>query len=78
MTVAEIGNNEKNAYQKEGERGDDIRPWITGFVRLFGEQKVKFLLGNTGMPAGYTVSNKTGASWQELHRVDVGPLQMPP
>jgi hypothetical protein len=61
------------AFQKEGERGDDIRPWITGFVRLFGEQKVKRLLGNTGlllgntgmMPTGSTVSNETDASWQE-------------
>jgi hypothetical protein len=56
---------EMSAYRNKGERGDDIRPWIKGFVRLFGEQKVQLLLGNAGLPADYTVSNKADASWQE-------------
>jgi hypothetical protein len=55
---------EKFANRKGGKRGDDIRPWIKGFVRLFGEQKAKLLLGNTGLPADFTVSNKANASWQ--------------
>jgi hypothetical protein len=55
---------EKDAYRKKGARGDDIRPWIKGFVRLFGEQKVQLLLGNAGLPADYTVSNKADASRQ--------------
>jgi hypothetical protein len=55
---------EKSAYRKKGERGDDIRPWIKGFVRLFGEQKAKLLFANTGLPADYTVSDKADASWQ--------------
>jgi hypothetical protein len=53
----------KFAYRKGGKRGDDIRPWIKGFVRLFGEQKAKLLLANTGLPADYTVSDKADA-WQ--------------
>jgi hypothetical protein len=55
---------EKIAYRKGGKRGDDIRPWITGFVRMFGEQRTKILLGDIGLPADYTVSHKADA-WQE-------------
>jgi hypothetical protein len=54
---------ERFANRKGGKRGDDIRPWITGFVRLVGEQKAKLLLGNTGLPADYMVSDKADA-WQ--------------
>jgi hypothetical protein len=56
---------EKFAYQKGSKGSDDIRPWIKGFVRLFGEQKAKLLLGNSGLPANYTVNDKADASWQE-------------
>jgi hypothetical protein len=52
---------EKTAYSKGGNRGNDIRPWITGFVQLFGEAKVKLLLGDSGLPTKYTVSVEADA-----------------
>jgi X-X-X-Leu-X-X-Gly heptad repeat protein len=54
---------ERYAKRKGGKRGDDIRPWIAGFVRLVGEQKARLLLANTGLPADYTVSEKV-ETWQ--------------
>jgi stalled ribosome alternative rescue factor ArfA len=54
---------ERYAKRKGGKRGDDIRPWITGFVRLVGEQKARLLLANTGLPANYSVSEKVD-TWQ--------------
>jgi hypothetical protein len=56
---------EKFAYRKGSKRGDDIRPWIAGFVRLFGEQRAELLLENSGLHANYTVNDKADASWQE-------------
>jgi hypothetical protein len=59
---------EKIAKRKGGKRGDDIRPWITGFVRVFGEQKAKLLLENTGLPADYKVVSDKADAWQESNQ----------
>jgi hypothetical protein len=37
-----------------GNFGDEARPWVNGFVRLFGETESVRLLANAGLPKNYT------------------------
>jgi hypothetical protein len=37
-----------------GDFGDEARPWVQSFVRIFGETESVRLLANAGLPANYT------------------------
>jgi hypothetical protein len=41
---------------KGGKSGDEIRPWIDGFVHLFGENESKYLLEGSGLGENYTAT----------------------
>jgi hypothetical protein len=43
---------------KENGATDEARPWIQGFVQLFGEQRSRELLAGAGLPDGF-VNNDT-------------------
>jgi hypothetical protein len=41
---------------KGGKSGDEIRPWIDGFVRLFGEKECKYLFEGSGLDENSTAT----------------------
>jgi hypothetical protein len=47
---------EKDSVFQGGTSGDEIRPWIDGFVRLFGEKESKYLLEGSGLDENYTTT----------------------
>jgi hypothetical protein len=50
------GRWEKDSAVKGGKAGDEARPWIDGFVRLFGEEVSKHLLEGSGLDENYTAT----------------------
>jgi hypothetical protein len=59
----------RESQQEDQENGDQARPWISGFVRYFGEEEAKYLLQDSGLDPNYTVPVDT--SW--IHPRDVEP-----
>jgi hypothetical protein len=54
--------NEKNrliweyrSTLQDGGANDEVRPWIQGSIQLIGEDAVRHLLRDAGLPANYTV-----------------------
>jgi hypothetical protein len=45
---------EEQMQQKVKDNGDEIRPWISGFVRYFGEEEAKHLLDGCGLDPDFT------------------------
>jgi hypothetical protein len=45
---------EEQMQQKVKDNGDEIRPWISGFVRYFGVEEAKHLLDGCGLDPDYT------------------------
>ena len=52
---------EADSAAKGGKAGDEIRAWMDGFVRRFGEQESKYLLEGSGLDANFTAV--VDASW---------------
>jgi hypothetical protein len=50
------GRWEQYSAQEGGKAGDEARPWIDGFVRLFGEEESKHLLVGSGLDSNYTAT----------------------
>jgi hypothetical protein len=47
---------EKDSAGQGGKSGDEIRPWIDGFVRVFGEKESIYLLQGSGLDENYTAA----------------------
>jgi hypothetical protein len=47
---------EKDSAVKGGKSGDEIRPWIDGFVGVFGESESMYLLEGSGLDENYTAT----------------------
>jgi hypothetical protein len=52
---------EKQNEQTGGKSGDDTRPWIGGFVRLFGETEAQSLLEGRSATRGCRLKNLKAA-----------------
>jgi hypothetical protein len=44
----------EQSNQRDQSNGDEIRPWISGFVRYFGVEEAKHLLDGCGLDPNYT------------------------
>jgi hypothetical protein len=60
------------SQQEDQENGDQARPWISGFVRYFGEDEAKYLLQDVGLDPSYTALIDT--SW--IHPRDLEPNKL--
>jgi hypothetical protein len=59
---------ESESAVRGGTSGDEIRPWIQGFVNLMGEEKAKSLLEGVGLDPNYKAP--VSESW--MRRIDRG------
>jgi hypothetical protein len=47
---------ERDSAGQGGRSGDEIRPWIDGFVRVFGEKESIYVLEGSGLDENYTAT----------------------
>jgi hypothetical protein len=61
----------RESQQEDQENGDQARPWISGFVRYFGEEEAKYLLQDSGLGPNYEYTVSVDTSWN--HPKDLEP-----
>jgi hypothetical protein len=59
----------EESQQQDQKNGDEARPWISGFVRYFGDNEAKYLLEGSGLDPNYTAPvGDSWLSWKDLER----------